>query len=224
MIKIKEVIKTLFWPLLFFVGQFIIIGLFMMFYMFKTPNSSLDNLSSYINDYTLLIMLMECIIFIPIFYKKYKNYKKYNCKSAIVSISAILKIIFISFILSSCLNFIIILFKYYMNIDASNSIINFTTILSTGIIGPIIEELLFRGIVYEKFTNIFQEKIAFYLSVLVFAFFHVGGIFQIIFAFIIGYFLTYIYSKYHDIKVSMAAHIVVNVTSILISPIILLLF
>lgn len=223
MIKIKEVIKTLFWPLLFFIGQFIIMGLFMMLYILKNPTSSLDDSSliQYINNHTILIMLIECIGFIPIFYMKYK---KYNCKKENVSIQSIGKIIIMSFILSSCLNFIIILFKHYMSINISNSIINFTTILSTGIIGPIIEELLFRGIVYEKFTNIFKEKQAFYLSALVFAFFHIGGIFQIIFAFIIGCFLTYIYSKYHDIKISMIAHVIVNITSILISPMILLLF
>ena len=225
--KIKEVIKVLFWPILFGIGQFFICGLLMLIYMLQHPEINFDDPSSnsilteYINAQTLIIVILECIIFVPIFYSIYKKYRidKVSC-----TIPSILKIIFISFILSSVLNFIIILIKHWLHIDIATTSITITIIMVTGIVGPILEEFLFRGIVYGQFLHIFKEKTAFYLSILVFAIFHTGGIFQILFAAIIGYFLTLIYRKYHDIRLSMVAHIIVNVTSILVSPLILLLF
>lgn len=90
-------------------------------------------------------------------------------------------------------------------------------ILSTGVIGPIIEELLYRGIVYGSMKTYMSDKIAFYLSVCVFAFSHVGDLFQIIFAFVVGLYLTAIYRKYNNIYLVMFFHILVNVSSILVS-------
>lgn len=226
-LKVKEVIKALFWPILFGIGQIFICGLFMLIYMLQhqeidfNDSSNYSLLSEYINHHTLLIVILECLIFIPIFYSVYK---KYQTNRIPCSFQSICKIFLLSFVLSITLNTLILVIKNYMNFDISNSSITFTTIVSTGIIGPILEEFLFRGIVYGKFTSIFKEKTAFYSSILVFALFHTGGIFQILFAAIIGYFLTFIYQKYHDLRLSMMAHIVVNITSILFSPIILLLF
>lgn len=225
--KIKEIIKVLFWPILFGIGQFFICGFFMSVYMIMHPeidfsNSKSDSiLFNYISDQTLLIMFINCIIFIPLFYSVYRKYKMDKITCSIISIG---KIILISFLLSSILNFVIIAIKHYMNIEISNQAITITTIVATGIIGPILEELLFRGIVYHKLLHTFSDKAAFYLSIIIFAFCHTGGIFQIIFALIIGYFLTHICRKYHNLKLSMIAHIVVNITSILLSPFFLQLF
>lgn len=225
--KIKEILKALCWPILFGIGQFFICGLLMLIYMLQHPEINFDDSSSnfilteYINAQTLFIVLLECAIFVPVFYSTYKKYRidKVSC-----TITSVIKIIFISCILSSILNFIIILIKYWMHIDIANTSITITTIMVTGIVGPVLEEFLFRGIVYGQFLHIFKEKTAFYLSILVFAFFHTGGIFQILFATIIGYYLTYLYRKYGDIRLSMLAHIIVNITSIIVSPFILSLF
>lgn len=221
--KIKEVIKTLFWPVLFGIGQFFICGLFMLVYMLQHSNDDLNSslLLEYINNQTLLIIAIECIVFIPIFYSVYKNYRMDRVN---YTTQTILKLAGLAFLLSTVLNFIIIMIKHFVGISFSNSSITFTTIVATGIIGPILEELLFRGIVYGKFSLIFKDNVAFYLSIMVFAIFHTGGISQIFFAACIGYYLTYIYRKYHDIRLSMLAHICVNMTSILLSPLILSLF
>ena len=224
--KIWKFVKIIFWPILFLIGQLFICYLLMMFYMFKHPEFNLDDPNSnsilleFINSQSLLIVLLECITLIPIFYLIYKKYRmdRVDC-----SVKLLLRISFISFLLSGILNIIIITIKNFMAIEL-NSSVTFSIIIATGIIGPILEELLFRGIVYGGFLHIFKEKIAFYLSILVFAISHVGDLSQVLFAIIIGYYLTYLYNKYHDIRISMIAHIIVNITSILITPIILLLF
>lgn len=217
--KVWKFIKILFWPILFGIGQFFICGLFMLIYVLQNKGSS-TNVEQFINHYTLFIVFIECIIFIPIFYSEYR---KYYVDKEKYSIHTICFVVIISFLLSSILNFVIILCKTYFKIHMTSSI-TITGIVATGIVGPILEEFLFRGVVYEKLRYIFKEKSAFYISILIFALFHTGGIFQVFFAFIIGFYLTYIYRQYKDIRLSMLAHIIVNMASILLSPLILSLF
>lgn len=225
--KIKEIFKTLLFVILFVVGQYLIMFLFMLFYMIMNSTTNIndlnyiDSVTNWINKNSLLILLVQCIIFIPLFYKKYIKYK---CNSINFNFKEILLFSFGGFSLSCILNLIIIWLKSIMNIKMISNPITFTVIIGTGIIGPMLEELLFRGIVYEKFIKIFNHRLAFFLSVFIFAILHTGGIFQILFAFIIGCYLTYIYSRYHDIKLAIIVHIVVNMTSILVSPLILNLF
>lgn len=225
--NIWNFIKIIFHPILFLLGQMCILVLFMIFFIIQNPGIDLNNdlstklLTEYINDSTLVISFLQFLIFLPIFYLIYKKY----CVNKIdYSFKSVVLISVISFLISVVLNFIIIGLKILFGIKMTSSPVTFVVIVATGIIGPILEEFLFRGIVYNKFLKIFKENTAFYLSILVFAIFHTGGIFQILFAAIIGYFLTYIYRKYHDIRLSIIAHIIVNITSVVISPFILMIF
>lgn len=225
--NIWNFIKVILLPIFFLLGQMLIIGLFMIFFLINNPGIDLNNdlstklLLEYINNNTLIISLLQCLIFLPIFYLIYKKYRinkiNYSCKSVVL-------IAVISFFISVALNFIIISLKTFIGIKMNSSSITLAVIVATGIVGPVLEEFLFRGIIYNKFLKIFKEKIAFYLAILVFAIFHTGGIFQILFAAIIGYFLTYIYRKYHDIKLSIIVHVIVNITSVVVSPFILMIF
>lgn len=225
--NVWKFIKVLFFPILFLLGQMCILFLFMMLFIIKNPGIDLNNdissniLSEYINDNTLAISLLQCLIFLPTFYF---IYKKYQVEKTEYSFKPISLIAIMSFLISIILNFIIIGLKDFFGVKMINSPITFTVIVVTGIVGPLLEEFLFRGIVYSKFLRFFKERTAFYLSILVFAFFHTGGIFQILFAAIIGYFLMHIYRKYHNIRLSIMAHIIVNITSIVMSSLILIIF
>jgi len=225
--KIREVLKALSWLIIFSVSQFLILILFMLFYIIRNPSfdlndsASIENIMNYLNDNTLFILIIQSLVFIPLFYFIYKNYSlnRIDCSKY-----HIVKIVLSSILLSIILNLLIITLKHFIGVNMSDNEVTLSIILGTGILGPIIEELLFRGIIYGKFRNIFTEKVAFNLSVLIFAISHMGGFFQIFFAFIIGYFLTSIYQKYGDIRLSILVHILVNITSIVVSPFILFLF
>lgn len=218
--KFFQVIKLLCYPVVFYISQILIMLLFIILNS-KVDINNLEVLSQYINENSLLILLIQCAIFIPIFYVKYRNNK---VDKNDVSYIQLIKIIIFSVILSIGLNFMILFIKNFLNIKVSSGLVTFTIVIGTGILGPVIEELLFRGIIFERLKKIFSENVAFLLSVLIFALFHTGGVFQIIFAFIIGYYLTYIYKKFSDIRLSMLAHIMVNMSSIFISPLLLMLF
>ena len=219
--KLVLLFKVLIYPIIFFIGQFLIMLLFSLIFLLMNPNLDLSTtnlFNNFINDNTIFILILECLIFFPLFYFKYSKYdvvkEKYN-------IYNILLIFLISSLLSLILNFIILFLKKSIGIDLISSDVNFILILSTGFLGPILEEFLFRGIVYNELLKTFNIKKSLLLSSIIFAIFHTGGIFQIVFAFIIGLYLAFIYRKYGDLKFSMFAHIIVNMTSILGVPLLL---
>ena len=215
-----QIIKVLVYPIIFNISQLFIILLFILLNPKVDINDS-NALFDYINKNSLFILLIQCIIFIPFFFIKYK---KNDIEENKVLVHDVIKISVFSIFLSIALNFIILLIKNVLDVKVASSLITFTVILGTGVLGPIIEELLFRGIIYEKFKILFKGNVARLLAVLVFSLFHTGGIFQILFAFIIGYYLTYIYDKYQNIYLSIIAHMFVNISSILVSPLLLMLF
>ncbi len=85
----------------------------------------------------------------------------------------------------------------------------FFAMFAFGIISPIIEEIIFRGIIYNRASRIFSPTIAIILSALLFGLFH-GNIVQIPYAVIMGLIITFLYKKYSDFKVPCLFHIVAN--------------
>jgi len=207
---LKEFFKTMIWPILFGIGQIFICGIFILI-NYLTVNISNE---IFLDNMMMIIVIAECLLFIPLFCFLYKNYKG---KPKYCSYKKIILLSFFSIFLSIGLNYIIIKLKQLFGLNLICDSINMNIILSTGVIGPIIEELLYRGIVYGSMKTYMSDKIAFYLSVCVFAFSHVGDLFQIIFAFVVGLYLTAIYRKYNNIYLVMFFHILVNVSSILVS-------
>lgn len=89
-------------------------------------------------------------------------------------------------------------------------------ILYTSILGPIFEEILFRYDTYNKLQKIYNFKIATILTSIVFALLH-SGIITIIYAFILGLILCYVYKKTKNILYPILLHISANFASIFIT-------
>ena len=92
------------------------------------------------------------------------------------------------------------------------------------IIGPILEELVFRYLIYNNLNKFNKKNTSIILSSLIFALVH-NGFINIVYAFIIGTILTIIYSKNKNIKEVIILHMVANLMSLLIkeyNPIILI--
>lgn len=83
-------------------------------------------------------------------------------------------------------------------------------IFSSGIIGPIVEELLFRNILLNRLLLRYSSLVAIVLSSFIFGLFH-GSINGFIYAFIIGLCLSFIYYKYRNIKLCILCHMVSNI-------------
>jgi membrane protease YdiL (CAAX protease family) len=179
----------------------------------------ITKLNSYINSKVLLIIFITMIIFIPVFYKVYKKYKKEN--------NFKIKNIFIPVVLGITISLI-----YNISVYNLNNVIHFTNmfelsklpimvqIISSGICGPILEEFIFRGIVYNKLKTFNKKMTAIILTSIIFGIVH-SNIINGIYAFGVSFILIYLYEKYKTLKVPIIMHIFLNTTIILMLPLII---
>ena len=92
----------------------------------------------------------------------------------------------------------------------------FIEIASAVIAAPVLEELFFRGMIYKRLRDIVNVKAAIVISALFFGAFH-GNLVQLVYAFIIGLMLAYVYEKFKTIWVPIVFHMGANLISILIT-------
>ena len=90
-----------------------------------------------------------------------------------------------------------------------------TTAISLCLLGPIIEEIIYRGLVYERCRTAADSKIALWVSALLFAFAH-QGFSQVICSFLVGLALGFLKYKEKSIVAPICMHVAINTTTLLI--------
>lgn len=95
----------------------------------------------------------------------------------------------------------------------------FMEIVSAVIAAPILEELLFRGMIYRRLRDFCNAKLAIIISAVFFGVFH-GNLVQFVYAFIIGLMLAYVYEKMKTILAPIVFHVGANLLSVLITELI----
>ena len=206
--------KIIKWPLIYFLFQFILI--FLLSYDFISSGNDAKLFNEYLKTKQIYISLIIAIIFIPLLINDYKKYKK-DKKTKIDYFNLIL----IGVVLSLIYN----VFAYYLNFllktslfDNNNNLI--ITLISTGLLGPIIEELMFRGIIYNELKNKYKSMKAILITTIFFAIIHFN-IIQILYALAIGFILIFVYEKYKNIKAPIILHMASNITTTLFLPILI---
>lgn len=193
--------KLLKWPIIYLLLEVLLLSIITV--LFK-DNILLINF---------LLAIFTAIIFIPLLIK---NYKKQNIKNYKLNIKKIILLILMGILLSVFYNtFMFYLNKYLFHtnlFDKNNKIL--ITLLSTGIIGPIIEELMFRGIIYNEAKNKYNNKKAIIITTIIFALLHVNFM-QIIYAFIMGLIFIKVYEESKNIKAPIILHMASNITTTL---------
>lgn len=86
-------------------------------------------------------------------------------------------------------------------------------IIGIGIIIPICEELIYRGLIYMRMRQYLNVNIAIVASSLIFGIIH-GNLVQGIYAFLIGILFAYAYEKYGTLKAPVILHISANMLSL----------
>ncbi len=89
-------------------------------------------------------------------------------------------------------------------------------VLCGGIVAPIAEEYVFRGIIYPRLKDYLGVKWAILLSALMFGAFH-GNMTQFIYATILGAVFAWFVEYFHTLKASILLHISANVWSFVLS-------
>lgn len=200
--------KIIKWPLIYFIVQFLLI--FILAYYYVSSGNNMDLFANFLTDKQIYIVIILGIIFIPLLIN---NYRKFKQKSKKINISSL---ILLGIVISLLYNFLAyylneLFFKNVLYIEQNNMII---TLISTGIIGPIIEELMFRGIIYNELKLKVSPMKAILLTTLFFAIIHFN-ILQIIYTFAVGFLFIFFYEKYKDIKAAIILHMTLNITTTL---------
>lgn len=241
--KLKSILSIIIWPVVFMIGQFFIRYPFVANFNSKYlkdlknvyPNLSdkeLNNklidmintvsykekLNNYIDSKALIIMLITFMIFGFIFYKIYSKYRKKGEK--ISAFKLILLGIFISLFYNIMIfnvnNVIHITDNYYLsNINLG------VLIITTGIMGPILEELLFRGIVFNRLRKVTSLNKSILIASLIFSICHLPNIINSIYAFFLSFILIKVYLRYKTIKAPILIHCVCNIVTNLYLPILI---
>ena len=175
----------------------------------------IHSLAEFINKYQILIVLVSMCFWIPLIYKKIKNQEIKFCK---INIKRLLLYLLITFIFN-CLWNILLYYLGMMNVNNTNSL-TITYLIATCLLGPILEEFVFREIIYNKLKKVFNIKTSILLISLFFSLYHLN-IIQGIYAFIFSLLLTFIYEKSNNIFMPIVIHSIINLFSFLLIPIIL---
>jgi len=87
-------------------------------------------------------------------------------------------------------------------------------IVCLGILIPVCEEMVFRGLMYKRLREYSGFIVSMLYSATVFSFMHIN-IVQVIYAFGMAVVFAFVYEKYGSVKAPVIAHISVNVTAVL---------
>lgn len=80
-----------------------------------------------------------------------------------------------------------------------------------GILSPVVEEAVFRGLIYNRMKRCFHLKIALVCSALIFGAYH-GNLVQAIYGAILGFLIAYTYERYGSFAAPVIFHGVANVS------------
>ncbi|MFI3200844.1 MAG: CPBP family intramembrane glutamic endopeptidase [Eubacteriales bacterium] len=89
-------------------------------------------------------------------------------------------------------------------------------IVVAGILAPIVEEFIFRGLIYRRIRYYMNIKWGIMISSLFFGVYH-GNVVQCIYATLMGVLMAYIYEKYHSILWPIIFHAIANITAVCIT-------
>ena len=219
-----SIIWGVIWPLLIYLGITFLASILVTIILLVIHPESINQLNTFLNKYALVMLISAQIIQIPVFLLVYFNQKKYfpkitnkpNFKVFIFSILGIVSVGIISGF------FIAFLAKIINPVDGGISIVNeyinsgslFLTIQAAVIFAPIIEELLFRGIIFNRINSKWNIWVAILISALIFGFIHFN-LLQGLNAFIIGLALAYVYAKTRSLWICIFTHSFNNLLSII---------
>ena len=91
-------------------------------------------------------------------------------------------------------------------------------LLCLGIAYPVLEELMFRGIVYRRMKANSSANKAIFISALFFGLYH-GNLVQMIYGTVAGLMLAYVYEKYGSMKAPILAHMSMNLAACVLTQV-----
>lgn len=192
-----------------------------------------EDLLRYISAQTSWIVLVAVIISLPTFYLFYRNRRQelmtFISLRGIGAFSIPVLMLFglsLNFVLEALLsllsqiNFLSKIFEAYSQLANALFSGNFVlSLIAIGIVGPIFEEILFRGLVFGELRKIAKLPLAILIQALLFGAYHLNAV-QGTYAFLIGLLLGYIYYRSNSIIAPVIIHITINASSVILPQLI----
>ena len=109
---------------------------------------------------------------------------------------------------------------FYEQYEEVSSLLYYGSILQEIILmvvaAPLVEELLFRGLVYRRLRTYCTFKVAMLISALVFGVYH-GNVVQGVYAFLLGAIMAFMYERFRTILAPILFHASANLISVLVT-------
>ena len=105
-------------------------------------------------------------------------------------------------------------YKEVLKNTLDNSVI--LQLLVIGLLTPVLEEMLFRGIIYKRLKTYYDVTIAAYIAAIIFGIAHFNLV-QGLYAFIMGIVLTYLYEKSGNLVTAISMHCAANIATVLMN-------
>jgi len=220
------------YPILIYFGVSVIFGFIVSFVMIigisirSIANTGAvgSNGAQVFEENFLLVTLICSLACILIFGLIWKNDKKYLQK--FINKGSGIGVTFLTILTFACLSLFITavmgltdIIKYFPSYDIVARALTMGSvtvqILSIGFVGPISEELLFRGLIHNRLSTWMPMWAAVLIGNAIFALIHFN-LFQSIYAFLIGVALTGLYIRFRNLLIPIIAHIAFNMTSIVL--------
>lgn len=221
--KTKEVIGCATPVLIEILGQLIVQGIAQFWFMYRFPSSDITELGKYGAELTVL----TAILLIPVLWLFYRKDLKQSDVSGSLKKTLKAKSLFweVMMAVSACilLNCIIVISgiqnmseSYMQTAEVLYSPPFEFQLIGLGMIVPVMEEFVFRLLMYKRMRRILDTKKSILLSAFIFGILH-GNLVQFLFAFAIGILLAYSYEAAGHPVIPVAGHIAVNMTSLFLT-------
>lgn len=86
-------------------------------------------------------------------------------------------------------------------------------ITAVGIVMPLVEEIVFRGLIYRRMKDYMKATMAMILSSLIFGIYH-GNFIQAAYGFVMGLLMVFVFEKYQTLAAPVICHISSNLVTI----------
>ena len=89
------------------------------------------------------------------------------------------------------------------------------SLIASGLVAPVMEELLYRGLIYKRLRESLDSIVSAVLSAIIFGAAH-GNLVQFVYAFFAGLMMAYLYEKYKNLFAPVLFHFCANALSLTI--------
>ena len=238
--SLAKLIWGIIYPMLIYVAvQLMVVNMFQLGYMAYFYIKGITSreiiwqmMADALQGKTLLLTMVSALVTIPILaifmkrdinrQKKQNTYKQYKLDNKLLYLLIIPFGVF-NMIWANMFVSILQMFMPQFMIDSysdtATAIYGSSTLLqfvAAGIFGPIVEELIFRGLIYKRTRDFSNIKVAAILSAVLFGIFHQNWV-QAPYAIIIGLVAVFVYEKYKSIIAPILFHMSANIASVLIA-------